>query len=75
MHPNLSQIPPEATQEPEEQGPPYVWAAQRNAQGRAAQTARGPGSIQARGARTGDDGPVQIRISHYITSDYVHTRL
>lgn len=67
MHPNLSQIPPEATQEPEEQGPPYVWAAQRNAQGRAAQTARGPGSIWARGVQTGEYNRPEIRISHYIT--------
>ena len=74
MHPNLSQIPPEASSAPEEQGQDYYSATQGHTPGRAAQTARGPGSIQARGARTGDDGPVQIRISHYITGDYVHTR-
>ena len=72
---NLSQISPEATQEPEEQGLTQLWAAQCHVQGRAAQTARGPGLFGTRGAQTGADGPVQIRILCYITCDYAHTIL
>lgn len=75
MRPNLSQISPEATQEPEEQGPEYVLAAQCHGQGRAAQTARGPGSFRPGGAQTGADGPTQIRILCYITYGYAHTRV
>ena len=50
---NLIQISPEATQEPEEQGPSQLWAAQGHTPGRAAQTARGPGGRRPGGSRSG----------------------